>query len=243
MAQVKVNYLIDWLQRTQNGRRILDELIKDNIENRRNSQTANIPYNDLQKKRESAFRDLYDAYVGFNNNSGMSQIDRERMLKDRKDKYSELFFSMDPTKSTIEMTYLSLLAEKDREFMSKRTQIPGIVEELVAIQSFLENVTELSDIRPHSVVKETNAVENALEIANARLAASIRRYTDFKDFIGVVPQGKLLSLPDGPFELEDYLPSEAFRVGKVNGILAALSDLLFDKDKKLGDQYIDVGEK
>ena len=36
MAQVKVNHLIDWLQRTQNGRNILEGLIQDNIENRRN---------------------------------------------------------------------------------------------------------------------------------------------------------------------------------------------------------------
>ena len=243
MAQVKVNYLIDWLQRTQNGRRILDELIEYNIENRRNSRTANIPHNDLRNKRESAFRDLYDAYVGFHNNSGMSQIDRERMLKDRKDKYSELFFSMDPTKSTIEMTYLSLLAEKDREFMSKRTQIPGIVEELVAIQSFLENVTELSDIRPHSVVKETNAVENALELANLRAAASINYNLDPRVFVGVVD---IDQIPEGPFELEEFLPTRDFKVSSVDRIIGAIGSLLSRDSRdftKLGDQYIDVGEK
>ena len=63
MAQVKVNRLIDWLQRTQNGRNNLERLIQDNIENRRNFKTKNIPYDELRKQRETAFRNLYNAYI------------------------------------------------------------------------------------------------------------------------------------------------------------------------------------
>ena len=176
-------------------------------------------------------------------NSGMNVIDRTRRLKEVENQYDELFFSMDPTMSTREKTYLSLLAEKDREFIDKRIHIPEIIEELLAIQSFLEMSPELSSIRPHSVVKETNAVENALELANLRAAASINYNLDPRVFVGVVD---IDQIPEGPFELEEFFPTRDFKVSSVDRIIGAIGSLLSRDSRdftKLGDQYIDVGEK
>lgn len=240
MAQVKVNNLIDWLQRTQNGRNILEGLIKDNIENRRNIKTKNIPYDELRKQRKEAFLNLYNAYVSYHN-SGRAVCDRDRRLKEVEKQYDELFFSMNSTMSTREKTYLSLLAEKDREFMDKRTHVPEIIEELLAIQSFLEMKPELSSISPRSVVEETNVVANALELINKRGAASINYKVDPRVFIGLVD--RINEIPEGPFKLDDYLPTREFKVSIVDRIMGAIGSLLSRDSTQLGDQYIDVGEK